>query len=258
MRKGKLKSTVTFIAGLFLIAFGVQALSFAKGDSLVFPGIFEILKSFFQLLSIPRTYQLILTTLTHLFVSLFFSSLLGTFIGLFEGRYDFIYRLLRPLMTLLRSIPIIVLVVIIMVLTEYEKVPYIASVLVLVPLISEATSEGLRRIRKEQSELIEAYRLFSSFSPRILVSVYIPLMAGYLRQAYTNAVGMGIKIIVTTEYLVQTKNSLGKAVNTSIYFNEYSEIYAWALIMILLVLLTTEIPRLVKIAVDKVIRHATR
>jgi ABC-type nitrate/sulfonate/bicarbonate transport system permease component len=79
----------------------------------------------------------------------------------------------------------------------------------------------------------------------VLFSVYLPLMAGYLKQAYVNAVGMGIKIIVTTEYLVQTKNSLGKAIYSSAYFNEYAEIYAYALIMILIVILLTKIPMLI-------------
>ena len=47
---------------------------------------------------------------------------------------------------------------------------------------------------------------------------------------------------VSTEYLVQTRNSLGKAINNSSYFNEYQDIYAYALIMILLVLLVSELP----------------
>jgi ABC-type nitrate/sulfonate/bicarbonate transport system permease component len=55
----------------------------------------------------------------------------------------------------------------------------------------------------------------------VLWNVHLPLMTGYLKQAYISAVGMGLKMVVSTEYLVQTKNSLGKAINTSIYFNEY-------------------------------------
>ena len=70
-------------------------------------------------------------------------------------------------------------------------------------------------------------------------------MAGYLRQAYVNAVGMGVKLAVSTEYLVQTKNSLGKAVYTSSYFYEYQDIYAYALVMILLVLVVSEGPVLI-------------
>ena len=233
------KNTLTFCLGIILIGVLIQLLGRIKGDSLVFPSVLEILKTFFRLLSAGRTYNLIFNTLFHLFVSLAVSTVIGGMIGLAEGFSDFIRNLLKPLMIMLRSIPIIVLVVIIMVLAKYKFVPYIASSVVLVPMISEAANEGCRRIDRE---LIDVYRLNSSFSLRILFTVYIPLMAGYLRQAYINAVGMGIKIMVTTEYLVQAKNSLGKAVYSSSYFNSYEEIYAYALIMILLVLALGEIP----------------
>lgn len=225
--------------GIIFVGALIQFLGKAKGDSLVFPGVLEILRAFFNLLSQGRTYQQIFTTLAHLFVSLVFSTLFGIAIGLGEGFSKNLRKFLKPLMTLLRSIPIVVLVVITMVLTKYSRVPCITASLVLVPLISEATAEGCNRL---DHTLIDVYRLNSSFNMHILFSVYIPLMAGYLKQAYINAVGMGIKIIITAEYLVQSKNSLGKAVFSSSYFNEYAEIYAWALIMIILVLALTELP----------------
>ena len=55
---------------------------------------------------------------------------------------------------------------------------------------------------------------------------------------------MGLKIAVSAEYLVQARDSLGKAVYSSAYFSEYAEIYAYAMIMILLVLLITDIPEI--------------
>ena len=88
-------------------------------------------------------------------------------------------------------------------------------------------------------------RLNSGLNGWILLRVYLPMMGGYLRQAWMNAAGMGIRMVVTTEYLVQTRNSLGKAVFTSGYFFEYDEIYAYALIMILMVLATSGLPRLI-------------
>ena len=62
---------------------------------------------------------------------------------------------------------------------------------------------------------------------------------------------MGLKVVVSAEYLVQTRNSLGKAVYSSSYFLEYAEIYAYALIMIFLVLLITELPVLLLKTVGK-------
>jgi hypothetical protein len=100
-------------------------------------------------------------------------------------------------------------------------------------------TKGCLRIDRE---LIDVYRMSGGFSLTVLWRVYLPLMAGYLRQAYVNAVGMGVKLAVSTEYLVQTKNSLGRAVTDSTYFLEYQDVYAYALIMILLVLLLSELP----------------
>ena len=242
MKNKKSADTLTFFLGIVLIGVLIQVLGRAKGDSLVFPSVFEILRAFFRIVTTPRTYRLIFTSLSHLAVALFFSTIIGISVGMAEGLIPFVRKLLAPLMIMLRSIPMIVLVVVIMVLAKYSRVPYIAASILLVPLISEATSEGCQRI---DSELIDVYRLVSNFSPRILFSVYLPLMAGYLKQAYISAVGMGMKLIISTEYLVQTRNSLGKAVHSSAYFNEYQDIYAYALVMILLVLIITGIPVIV-------------
>lgn len=235
----KLRNAAAFCLGILLCGFLVQGAGWLKGDRLVFPGVGEILHAFFRLLGEGRTWQQIGHTLLHLLEALGVSAVLGTALGLLQGSSPFLRSLLNPLMSLLRSIPMIVMTVIIMVLTRYEQVPLIATSLMLIPLIAEATCEGLVRIDRE---LLDVYRMNSGFNFRVLLSVHLPLMAGYLKQAYINAVGMGIKLAVTTEYLVQARDSLGKAVYTSAYFNEYAEIYAYALIMILLALLVSTIP----------------
>lgn len=234
---------IFFSIGLLLIAFLIQTFGKIKGDAIVFPSVIQILKTFFHLLIEPKTYILILTSIFHLVAALFFSVVIGIFLGVCAGLCEPVYKILTPLMTMLRSIPMIILVIIIMVLADYSLVPCIAASLALIPLISEGSCAGLRAI---DSDLIAAYRLYSNLSPRILFSVYLPLMQGYLRQAFINAVGMGMKIVITSEYLVQTKNSLGKAVFTSNYFNEYEEIYAYALIMILLVVALNALPILIQ------------
>ncbi|MBQ3705626.1 MAG: ABC transporter permease subunit [Clostridia bacterium] len=234
--------------GLLLLAALVQAASWMKGDTLVFPGVPRILQAFFRLLGEKRTWQQVAVTLKHLAVTLAISAGAGISLGLLQGMNGFVYRLLRPAMVFLRSIPMIVLTVIIMVMTSYDRVPVAASSLILIPMISEAACEGVRRI---EPELIDVYRMNSSLNLRVLGSVHLPLMAGYLRQAWQTAAGMGIRMVVTTEYLVQTKNSLGKAVFTSGYFFEYDEIYAYALIMVLLVLGLGELPGWMGRAVQK-------
>ena len=239
----KFRDTAAFCLGILLTAGLIQAAGWLKGDRLVFPDVGEILRAFVRLLGEEKTWQQIGVTLLHLAEALAASAVIGTALGLAQGRNRFVRNLLKPLMILLRSIPMIVMAVIIMVLTKYDRVPLIASTLMLIPLISEATAEGRRRI---EPEMIDVYRMNSGFSLRVVFQVYLPLMAGYLKQAYINAVGMGIKLAVTTEYLVQARDSLGKAVYSSAYFNEYAEIYAYALIMILLAVIVSSLPKWIK------------
>ena len=240
--KKKTGSWAAFCLGLILLAALVQLAGSVKGDRLVFPGVGEILKAFFALLRAPETYLKIWVTLRHLLITVAASAVLGVALGLLEGLSDFARELFRPAMILMRAIPMIVLVVIVMVLFPYRLVPVIGSTLILIPLISEAAMEGCRAIDRE---LIDVWRMNSRLSWTVIRHVYLPMMAGYLRQAYAGAVGMGIKLAVTTEYLVQTRDSLGKAVYSAAYFNEYQDIYAYALIMIVLALLLTGLPRLI-------------
>ena len=247
-RNKKGLNTLAFCLGILLAGMLIQAAGWLKGDRLVFPDVGEILRTFVRMLGEERTWRQIGTTLVHLVESLAVAAVIGSVLGLAQGRSPFVRSLLKPLMILLRSVPMIVMTVIIMVLTKYDRVPLIASTLMLIPLISEATSEGLQRI---EPEMVDVYRMNSGFTPRVIFQVYLPLMAGYLRQAYVNAVGMGIKLAVTTEYPVQARDSLGKAVYSSAYFNEYAEIYAYALIMVLVAITVSAIPNIMKRVIRK-------
>lgn len=243
MLKNKRSQTLAFCLGILLVGILVQAAGSLRGDRLIFPGVGQILAVFFRLLGEAGTWQKILVTLLHLAEALALSALLGLLLGLAEGFSPFVRNLLRPLMITLRSLPMIVLVILIMVLAHYSMVPLIATSLVLIPILSEAVCEGLLSI---EPELLDVYRMNSSLNLRVLGNVHLPLMAGYLKQSWVNAVGMGLKVAVTTEYLVQSRNSLGKAVFSSLFNSEYAEIYAWALIMVLLILILTGIPPLIR------------
>lgn len=239
MRPSKGRDTLAFCLGVVLIGCLIQAAGAMKGDVLVFPGVGDILRAFLRLLGEGQTWRMLGTTLTHVLISMAVSTAIGVMLGVAMGLNSFMRWLMQPLMALLRAMPMIVLIVIVMVMTKYERVPVIASTLILVPMIAEAACEGCRRIDRE---LLDVYRMNSGLSLTVLRHVHLPLMAGYLRQGWVNAAGMAVKLAVSTEYLVQTKNSLGKAVHQSAYFFEYEEIYAYALIMILLVLLVSELP----------------
>ena len=240
MRNRKRSGIVPFILGIGLILVLIEAGSGMKGDRLVFPSVGEIIQALYRLGLNAKTYIQILNTILHVAEALLLSVVIGTVLGIAEGLIPFLYSLFQPLMNLLRSLPMIVLVIMIMVVSGYARVPLITGCLVLIPIISEASYEGCKHI---DPELIDVYRMNSGMNFTILYKVYLPLTGGYMKQAFANAAGMGMKVTVTAEYLVQARDTLGKAVYSMSYFNEYPEIYAYAIIMILLVVILTQIPQ---------------
>ena len=238
LKNKKTREGIAFLAGILLILALIEAGSALKGDRLVFPDAAEIGRAFSRLMTTGSTWTRIGTTLLHVIEALALSVLIG---GIAEGLIPFLHALLRPLMTLLRSLPMILLVIIIMVIAPYSMVPVLTAGMVLIPIISEAGYEGVVRM---DPELTDVYRMNSGLNLTILAKVYLPMMSGYMKQAFINASGMGLKVIVTAEYLVQTRDSLGKTIYTASYFNEYPEIYAYAIIMIGLVMLLTGVPRI--------------
>ena len=239
VKNNRTMNFIAFCLGFVLILLLIQAGGVLRGNRIVFPDLREIGKAMIHLLSRGETYAQIGTTMLHLIEALVLSMTVGVFAGMVSGLSGFVRSALRPFMILIRSIPMIVLVIVLMVLFPYNRVPVVSGTLILIPVISEAVSEGCRSI---DPELLDVYRINSGFNLSILFRVYLPLISGYLKQSFFNAAGMGLKVVVSAEFLVQTKNSLGKAVYSSSYFLEYAEIYAYALIMILLVLIITELP----------------
>ena len=149
MARSKLRDTLTFCLGILLIGALVQLAGWAKGDAIVFPGVDEILRAFGRLIVTPRTYELIWTTLLHLIQLMAASIVIGVALGILQGMSRFMRVLLNPLMIFLRSMPMIVLIVIVMVVVKKAYVPVIASSIIVIPIIAEATCEGCLRIDRE-------------------------------------------------------------------------------------------------------------
>ncbi len=248
MRKQKGSALTAFCLGIVLIGAILQAGGILKGNKVVFPGLPEIGQALFRLLGNSNTWLKIGTTILHVTEALLISAGIGILAGLSEGLSEWVHSFFRPILILIRSIPMIVMVILIMSVLNYRSVPVTAACLALVPLFSEAVYEGCRAL---PPELIDVYRMNGGFCMEVALHVYLPMISGYLKQAFVNAAGMGLKVAVSAEYLVQARDSLGKAVYSSAYFSEYAEIWAYALIMILLVLLITEIPGLMQKAQQK-------
>ena len=137
-RNKRISEWAGFILGIGLILAILQLGNHLQGKRAIFPTAAETIQALQSLLSRKSTYTEIGTTLIQVVQSVAFSAFIGIALGTAEGIVPFLHSLLRPLYALLRSIPLIVLGMIMLVATRFSKtlMPVWTGCLILVPMIS--------------------------------------------------------------------------------------------------------------------------
>jgi len=251
----KIKNLILFVAGIIIILLLISLIGLIKDNKIVFPSIWEIFNAFFRLLGTGSTYKYIGTTILDFIIIILVSSIIGIGLGILSGFNDISKGILKPFMIIGRSMPMVIIIVIIMLTIpndNYRYVPIVSTIIALIPILYEAVSEGIRRI---DSTYNDVWRLNSNLNLKVICNVHMPLIGGYLKQAFVNAIGLGIKMIVTTEFIAGVRNTLGVAIFDSKVLVEYTEIYAYAIILVLLVVFLEWVPfgiiKLVKYLINK-------
>ena len=112
---------------------------------------------------------------------------------------------------------------------------YIISLLLLFPIIYQAELDGVKNI---DPLLIDVLKLESdATNTNVLKLVYFPLSIPFLRTALIEAVGLGFKVLVVAEYIAQTKVSIGKEIYYAKINLEFTDVFAWTIMLLVFVLL---------------------
>ena len=246
-----LKNTLYYCGGIILVAVLMQILSTAIDKEIFVPSVNTILGDFFNLLKDKNTYLYLANTLKHLIIALIISFLIGGFLGIAAGILKPIYMILKPLMSMLRILPIIMFIVILMAIFSVNRpneIVIILCSLVIIPIIYEGFYQGIANI---DSTMLDVYKMNSSLNLKVLFNVHLPLIVSYVVGAFINAIGLGIKVLVTTEYIVGANNTIGQAIILEKNNLNYSYIYAYSIILIILVIVIELLPRFIVYLVKK-------
>lgn len=241
MRKTFLRGGIYFLS-VFVLILGIQLCSMGVNNEIILPSVFDILNRFFVLLATQKTYLYILNTLKNLVLSLLFSFVIGMVLGVLAGVFPFVRTFLKPWITIMRSIPLASCLVIIMILAGFSKTPYYVCSIMLIPMIYEGFCQGIMSI---DTTLMDVWKLNSRLSALVIFKVHIPLIASYIKTAFFSSVGMGIKVVIMAEYLAGIQNTLGSAILPSVSMLDYTSVYAYSIIMVLLVLVLEAVPKFI-------------
>jgi len=230
----KLNDSFISTFSIIVLIIGWSIVSVIENNPIVFPMPSTVFMSMFNLLTEVTTYQVIGNTILRLLISLSLSSLLGIAIGLLagiRGRFEYV---MMPVVTLLRTIPIVTIIVVFWISIGYQNAPYAITFLMIFPIVYQATLSGVKSI---QSEYLDALKLETkTVNYQVIKEMYIPLIMPFIKTAFLQSLGLGFKVLVTAEFIVQAKGSIGYMIYLEKQNLNFHLVYSWTFMIVLVVL----------------------
>jgi NitT/TauT family transport system permease protein len=226
-----MKKTLIMGSSIFTLFILWQIVYMVVNHPLLVPSIGSVFTALIGILTHLDSIEVIGFTLLRLFLSIALSGVLGISIGILAGLNQKLSLFIKPYVTILRTIPVISIVVILLIIFGYAYTPFIITFLMVFPIIFQSVHQGITHI---DHELIDVYRLEEKHLFLAIRILYFPMVKNHIILGLLQSFGLGLKVLVMAEYLAQTRISIGNSIYLSKINLQYDHVFAWTLILILI------------------------
>lgn len=153
-----------------------------------------------------------MTTLAMIVTSVLFCAVIGIPAGILAARSDLLWRIMRPVLDVMQTIPSFVYLVPIVMLFGVGMAPgIIATIVFALPPVVRLTNLGIRNVR---ADLIEAAEAFGSTSWQMLWDLQLPLALRTIMAGLNQTLMMALSMVVIAALI--GGGGLGLVVNTGL------------------------------------------
>ncbi|MDR1909543.1 MAG: ATP-binding cassette domain-containing protein [Spirochaetaceae bacterium] len=201
-----------------------QGAAGALGSPILLPGPLLTARRFFVILRTRR----FLVSLGETFWRVILGILIAVPPGIAAGLAGALNRplglFLKPLFTVIASTPVMAVILIAFLILGQERTPVFTAFLMVFPVMSATTAEGVRALDPRYRELMRIYRVSRTDALRFL---YIPGVAPFILGGLRSGLSLCWKVVVAAEVLVQPLRALGSGMQLAKAHLETPELYAW-------------------------------
>jgi NitT/TauT family transport system permease protein len=201
---------------------------------LLIPPISKVIETFFKMLIESSFLNALWHTAFRLIISLLVSSICGISLGYLSAKNKSVELVLRPHVTILKTIPVISVIIIMYILVGYQIAPYIITFFMIFPIFYQATYQGIKAINQD---LLDVYHLEMENRYLEIKYVYLHNIKDFLILASYQSFGLGFKVLVTSEYITQTQHSIGKLLYQAKVNLQYDYVFAITILLIIITVL---------------------
>ena len=237
-------AAITFLLIVWFVAYR------AVGNTELIPPLSDSLKEMGGLLVSGDLWSAMGMTLLRALGAFAISFALAVGFAVLAYIYPAVGNFFAPLASVLRSMPVLAVLLILLSFLGAGKAPIAVAFLSLFPMLYAGILAALSSVDKH---LIEISRVYSTPLWRKVTAIYLPLSAPYVLQESAAALSFSLKLIVSAEVLSFTATSLGGMMQESKIYGEIPQLFALVGLSFLLgLILETAVALLAKAAEKKI------
>ena len=217
---------------LIIILFWIliwEILSLIINQEIYLPSPHAAFSSLINLLNKKDTYTTILYSTYRTLSGFFLSCALDILLGIICGIHKPVYNLFYPLIVIIRTIPVMSIIIIAIMWFKDTNVPIFVAFLMCFPIIWTNTVSGIHSTDIRLLQMCEVYKVKKL---RIINSVYFNSSLPYIKAGMISALGLGWKVTSAAEVLSLPKYSIGRFLYDSKVYLEIPDLFAWTIIII--------------------------
>lgn len=238
------KNRIIFVGlGILTIVFLWIILSNIYNNSIVIPKIKDVLKALIELFAQKRIYVLLFTMLLRILMTVSISLGIALFFSLMAYKFKFIGNYLLPIISLLKTTPVIAIIILLILSVGMELTPYVATSFVIIPMIYEAIMAGLESI---DDAITDDIKTVTNINLKVLFSFYIPLIISNIVTVLIQSFGLGLKVMLMAEYISPKNNTFGAEIRRYNENLEMEKVFAIILVVIVIVMVVDFILKAIK------------
>ena len=240
------KFVLFFLGVLFVIAIWfICSLLFDKNGA-IFPSPILTFSKFINLLGEKYTYQCLGYTFLRMLAGFGLSFVVALIFGILAGNHPNFYQFLKPLMTVIKSIPTVALVFLFIVLVVPKNAPIFVVFVICFPILYEGVAGGIKNVDKD---MIEASKVDGANYFKSTLFIKLPLAIPYIIVGVVSSFALSFKIEIMAEVITgYTKNGLGSVIHYTQVEDpsNMAGIFAYALFAVIIMLLVSLLEEVIK------------
>ena len=225
----RLRKTITTIVATAILLAGWQLFAVIANQPELIPSLPRLVRTLCEWLVSGSFYQSVGATIFRgiLGMSISFVCAIGM-AGLF-ARFEWVYELFRPLLAIMRSIPVISFILLALIFLNPESIPLMIAFLTMFPLLTENLTRGILDLRPGLSIMARQFHIKRS---NVLFQIIYPQLKPFLYSGLASAAGFGWRAIIMGEVLSQCAFGIGSEMKRAQNFIAVPELLAWTIVAV--------------------------